>query len=139
VVNKRTSLIRTLAAAAALVLAMGLPRLLVLCEHGGEASLEFAVAGGCCHEDGAPGRTPFEGPAAGATECCDHASLAVEMAPTPRPGPGAERDVPPLFGEISPDPNHPPPARQVPPHPPSTGPPREDRRTLLRATSLLLL
>ena len=135
------NVIRAVAAAAALVLAMGLPRLLVLCRHGGESSLEFTHPHGACCQHGGPAgdREPDRSPSTGPLEECEHTSLAVELAPTPRPDRAAPTDLPPLVGWLPPGL----PRAALPQgcfvHPPSTGPPRRDRVTALHRTSLLLI
>ena len=126
---------------AALVLGLGMSRLLVLCtHHDGQASLEWTHAEGtCCHHDGhdgdrAPGGDPAIAPGAG----CEHDSLAFDVMPTPKPDTGGEVPAPPAFALVL-FTLPPPPSPDALPHPPATGPPRTDRRTELRATSLLLL
>lgn len=129
-----------LALLATLVMAFGLPRLFVLCtHHGGEATLEWEhPAGSCCHhgdagaphDDGDPAVLPGGG--------CEHESLAIGLAPPPRNADRGEVPAPACVG-IAPVAFEPPVWPAEPPHPPATGPPRIDRRTALRATSLLLL
>lgn len=130
----------TLAVLALLVLAFGLPRLVVLCTHSdGAASLEWVHPGSCCdHEhggtlddhDGDPAVEPHGG--------CEHRSLAIDTAPAPRPDASDELPAARTGFVVPADfvlPSHRSPARL----PPATGPPRPDPRTGLRATSQLLL
>ncbi len=125
---------------ALLVLAFGLPRLVVLCTHSdGEASLEWAHPGSCCdHEHGTATDDHDGHPAAESRGGCEHKSLAIDTAPAPRPDASGELPAE-GNGFVAPAhfvlPEHRPPARR----PPATGPPRPDPRTRLRATSQLLL
>ncbi|MBX3464540.1 MAG: DUF169 domain-containing protein [Planctomycetes bacterium] len=135
---------RAVTATALLVLAFGLPRVLVLCtEHDGSASLAFAHApGSCCHDATAfvvaAGEPGIGMPCAGAHEACEHSELAVELAPAPRPhAHGAE--TPPPAGSAPPALPEAPARHAAPTRPPATGPPRPDARTALRATTLLLV
>jgi hypothetical protein len=133
---------------ALLVLAFGLPRLLVLCSHDdGCSSLTFAHApGACCHDHSIAAATPRADTGSGHDAAlavphdhCDHSQLAVELAPAPRPDGDAAPGPAPACGLVAIE--LPPiwPVRAQPPQPPATGPPRVDRRTALRATTLLLL
>lgn len=127
---------------AALVLLLGLPRLFVLCTHAdGDASLEFAHAGGHCehehtvHGGGTPAAPHEDGDVAPGCSC-EHDSLAIDLAPAPRPD--TQADSLPAIGEALPR-ERPAPALRTPPHhPPATGPPRTDQRVALRASSQLL-
>lgn len=138
------ALLRVAATAALLVLALGLPRLLVLCQHaGGAASLTFVhAADSCCHEHEHAQKAvdrDHAGPCAHPHDRCEHTHLAVEMAPAPRPDAEAGFDpLPPCAYLTMPSGTLPPP-RAPPPHAAATGPPRVDRRTALRATTLLLV
>ncbi|MBL8750024.1 MAG: hypothetical protein JNK78_12745 [Planctomycetes bacterium] len=132
-----------LAVLALLVLAFGLPRLVVLCTHSdGEASLEWAHLGPCCdHEHGAASddQDDHDGhPAVEARSGCEHASLAIDTAPAPRDG--ANGELPAAHAAFVVHADFVLPARRPPTRlPPATGPPRPDPRTGLRATSQLLL
>ena len=140
----RDTALRTLALVALLVLGLGLPRLLVFCIHAdGIGRVEFAhAAGACCAEEpqhpvnaccaddrGAQLATPGRG--------CEHVDFAIELAPPPS-GQDHRDEPPPVIGWIQERATTRTWGTSVP-HPPATGPPREDRRTLLRATTLMLL
>ena len=140
--NHLHCLTRLLAAIAACVLVLGLPRLLVACTtSSGDVHVEFAHAeDACCdHAHGARGhdRSPRgDQPAAESGDACSHAELAVELAPTPRGEKPVFAPPPPLGTVVLPrfaanERTH----RR--PHAPSTGPPRRDAHTRLRTTSLL--
>lgn len=122
------------------VLVLGLPRLLVLCEHDGASHLEFAHGpGACCHDEEivtAPDDT-HDGERALALHTCSHQELAFEVAPAPRTHAPVDQAPPPCLLVV-----HlvlPPPAREALPRPPATGPPRPDAHAALRATTQLLL
>lgn len=136
-------LLRTHAVLALLVLGLGLPRILVLCEHDdGAATLAFAHASGsCCHDPTAPGteHAPDQpGEATRGHEHCDHDDLAVELAPAPRPAAPAVPTAAPTTWCTPQDVPKPAHERAVV-RPPATGPPRPDPQLRLRATTLLLL
>ncbi|MFN9757201.1 MAG: hypothetical protein ACK58X_12375 [Planctomycetota bacterium] len=83
------TLARRLAAVAALVLALGLPRFFVLCaEDGGPRHIEFVhLPGECCELPSVVGEHPARthAPATAPTGgVCDHVELAIELAPSPR-------------------------------------------------------
>lgn len=133
---------------ALLVLSLGLPRLLVLCSHAdGSSSLTFAhPAGSCCHDhtlvpatvDAAHAGTPGGGTQAEPHDHCNHSELGIELMPAPRPATYAP-PVPTLVGDFVAVGVPPASPRAHPSPPPATGPPRIDRRTALRATTLLLV
>jgi hypothetical protein len=85
------TLARRLAAVAALVLALGLPRFFVLCaEDGGPRQIEFVhLPGECCafamtvgeQPEPAPAPAPATAPTGGV---CDHVELGIDLAPAPR-------------------------------------------------------
>jgi hypothetical protein len=139
-----------LAAIAAVVLLLGLPRLLIRCTTGdGDVRIEFAHAEGtCCAHDHAPvdgsatgAATPARGasaPSAAPHAPCEHEELGIELAPPARNGvvpvpPCADGAVVPW---AAPAPRAVPRATRAPP---ATGPPRPDARAHLRASTLLLL
>jgi len=125
---------------AAVVLLLGLPRLLVLCTHAdGEASLEWAhPEGTCCHAPNGSDEPHEPGPALAPGGSCDHNSLSVDTAPPPPNFAPAPPPLEPAFGAAPFVPAEPP-ANAALRRPPPTGPPRTDRRAALRSTSLLLL
>lgn len=136
------TLVRALAALAACVLALGLPRLLVACTSDSETHLEWRHAPGecCAHEhsfDVAPDRAPASDlPDASSHESCEHVELAVELGPMPRheapmaPPPALLAVLAPQTAATS--------ARcQRQFHAPATGPPRRDAPVCLHTTSLL--
>jgi hypothetical protein len=129
--------------AALLVLALGLPRLLVLCQHAdGDASLVFAhAADSCCHDasEAAAKDHDRDGPVLHPCRRCEHTGLSVELSPAPRPDGAAAPTVPTVCGWSTVWTPPLPAMRALPRHPPATGPPRVDRRTALRATTLLLV
>ncbi|HZN37445.1 MAG TPA: hypothetical protein VFD82_01505 [Planctomycetota bacterium] len=139
----RDTALRTLALVALLVLGLGLPRLLVICIHAdGIGRVEFVhAAGACCaqeqHHGGAccadDGSAELAAPGRG----CEHVDFAIELAPPPA-GQDHHDEPPPVFGWIQERATARTSGTTVP-HPPATGPPRTDQRTLLRATTLLLL
>lgn len=136
--------LRLAAVLAVWILALGLPRFLVLCEHDGTAHLEFAHAPGTCCDDGSFGLPlaaaaddDHDGERALAFETCSHRELAFEVAPAPRTEAPTDVAPPPSLCEL--DLALPPPARDAPPRPPATGPPRPDAHAALRATTQLLL
>jgi hypothetical protein len=142
--NGRDSTLRTLALVALLVLGLGLPRLFVICIHAdgiGRVELVHA-AGACCateHHHAADACCADHGGAGHATPSrgCEHVHFAVELAPPPT-GQDHHDEPPPAIGWVQDCAT----ARSwgtTVPHPPATGPPRTDQRTLLRATTLLLL
>lgn len=136
------TLLRTAATLALLVLVLGLPRLLVLCEHEcGHVSLTFAHGpGACCHEPApAAADDGHAGPRTRPDDGCDHTELAVDLAPAPRPATKAVPDTAPTCC-LPPAATPSLPALRAPPRRPDpTGPPRTDRRSALRATTLLLV
>ena len=147
----RDTVLRALALVALLVLGLGLPRLVVICIHAdGIGRVEFAhAAGACCaqelqqpawacraqhaccsqHDGGIPMARPDHG--------CEHVDFAIELAPPPA-GFAHHDEPPPVVGCTQDGATARSPGTTVR-HPPATGPPRTDRRTLLRATTLLLL
>lgn len=138
------ALLRAAACAALLVLALGLPRLLVLCEHGdGNAALAFRHAPGtCCHEHAAA--DAVGGDHDGGSEVhedrrCAHTGLLVELLPAPRADAVHAPDAPPARLCTTPSAPRLPALRAVPRPPPATGPPRADRRTELRAATVLIV
>ena len=140
----RDTALRTLALVALLVLGLGLPRLLVICIHAdGIGRVEFVhVAGACCAEEpphavGTFGADHGGLPLASSDGGCEHVDFAIELAPPPD-GQGHRDEPPPVFGWTQ-DRATTRACGTTVPHPPATGPPRADRRTLLRATTLLLV
>jgi hypothetical protein len=136
------ALLRVAAFAALLVCALGLPRLLVLCEHtDGDASLAFAHApGSCCHAAAAEaGAGGHDGPALEPDHGCKHTGFVIDMMPVPRPAAATAPVAPPACDLLTIAPPALPVLRTVPRPPPATGPPRIDRRTALRGTTLLLV
>ena len=140
----RDSTLRTLALVALLVLGLGLPRLFVICIHAdgvGRVELMHA-AGACCAEEPQHAVSGCCADHAGdkvapPSRGCEHVHFAVELAPPPS-GQDHHDEPPPVFGwteECATTRSWGTPV----PHPPATGPPRTDQRTLLRATTLLLL
>lgn len=99
------TLARWLAAAALLLLALGVPRFFVLCSHGGDTlDLEFAHApGSCCEaqDDGRAPTTPPPGGALAAAAHCEHVALTIEQTPAPR-APDVAAAVAPGFAAVSP-------------------------------------
>src|SRR5688572_30839515 len=131
-----------LAALAACVLVLGLPRLLVACTNDEAGShVEWRHAPGeCCahdHEHGAsrgedaPAGTPCTAP----HDTCEHVDFAVELGPLPR---GAQPAAP-VPALVAVTPRHVATAPQKRPqfHAPATGPPRRDAPVRLRSTTLL--
>lgn len=117
---------------ALLVVALGLPQFLVLCQPGaGDVHLTFvASADDCCGDHAGPPGLPADGTANGADERhCEHTPLGIELDSARRfVLPTALTDQPPA-GVLAP---------RVPPpvaadgdteRPPSTGPPRPERRS----------
>jgi hypothetical protein len=153
--------IAALAFATLFVLCLGLPRLLVVCRHGPDASLELAHfsvdhrAGGCCQGHGPghgrphrtdhgrearlPEREPGGAPAAAPGDSCEHSSLAIELNEPPRPHRPGIPDAPPAVASLPPVPPSAPQSRDADRLPPSTGPPRTDARTALLASTVLLI
>ena len=134
------SWLRLLVATAAIVLALGLPRFLIVCHHGDEAHghLEFATAeGDCCEAEPEPLRRglPSDGERATAGSDCEHTAFDIELSPTSAPSP---MTIAPPLPELLPWSL---PARDREPvaHPPSTGPPRPDPGLGARATIRLQL
>ena len=131
-----------LALLAALVLLLGLPRLLVLCEHGdGHSHLTFASSTEhCCSEPDAepqllaPGGN--DGDRASAASDCEHTSFVVELLPLPPTNAALPLCGPPL--PIVPDFVLPNTARALR-LPCATGPPRPDPGLGARATIRLQL
>ncbi len=129
-----------LALLAALVLLLGLPRLLVLCEHDdGDSHLTFASSTEhCCSEPDteplAPGGNDDD--RASAASHCEHTSFVVELLPPSPPNPPLPLCGPPL--PIAPDFVLPTTAR-APRLPCATGPPRPDPGLGARATIRLQL
>jgi hypothetical protein len=127
---------------AALVLLLGLPRLLVLCEHGdGDSHLTFASSTEhCCSEadtqpePSVPGGSG--GDTASAASGCEHTSFLVELLPPNPPSQPLPLCGPPL--PIAPDFVLPTTAR-TPRLPCATGPPRPDPGLGARATIRLQL
>ena len=100
------------------------------------------AAGSCCHgHEHAPTTAggDHDGPCAQPHDGCAHTALSVEMAPAPRPDAKAGGDPAPPCAVLPMPTVTPPSPRAPPPHPAATGPPRVDRRTALRATTLLLV
>lgn len=140
----RDTALRTLALVALLVVGLGLPRLLVICIHAdGIGRVEFVhAAGACCAEEPQQAASTCcadhgSVPHASADGGCEHLDFAIELAPPPD-GHGHRDEPPPVFAWTEDDATTRSRGTTVP-HPPATGPPRQDRRTLLRATTLLLL
>ncbi len=137
------SLVRLLAALAACVLALGLPRLLVACTNDDAGThLEWRHAPGecCAHGHAAlvpPERSPAgDVPSAGSHDSCEHVDLAIELAPMPRPE--APMAPPPaLVAVLAPLRAATSAPRRAPFHVPATGPPRRDAPVSLHTTSLL--
>jgi hypothetical protein len=123
---------RALATLALLVVALGLPQLLVLCEPAvGDVHLTFVASpDDCCVESAAEHVPPAEGPAIGADERhCDHVPLGIELDSARRfVLPTALTDQPPTGDFVR---QAPPPAAEegAAARPPSTGPPRPERRS----------
>lgn len=141
-----------------LVLLLGLPRFLVLCTNDAHGShVEFAhVSGACCEHDhdhgvggggddggGDDGGHDGDGrgerePASAPNPLCEHVEWLIDAAPTPRTA--ADDAPPPAWLGAAPVPRF---VRASETRavvlPPATGPPRRDRRLLLRETTLLLL
>jgi hypothetical protein len=127
-------------ATAAIVLALGLPRFLIVCQHGDEAHghLEFATAEGDCCE-AAPERLPCGLPSDGervtGAADCEHTAFDIELAPTSAPPTIAlaapVQDLPQWLLPAA--------HRGRAAHPPSTGPPRPDPGLCARATIRLQL
>ena len=140
----RDTALRTLALVALLVVGLGLPRLLVICIHAdGIGRLEFVhAAGSCCAEEPRQAASTCcadhgSVPHASADGGCEHLDFAIELAPPPD-GQDHRHAPPSVFGWAQDGATTRSWGTAVP-HPPATGPPRKDRRTLLRATTLLLL
>ena len=134
------SWLRLLVATAAIVLALGLPRFLIVCHHGDEAHghLEFATAeGDCCEAEPEPlsRGLPSDGERATAGSDCEHTAFDIELSPTSAPSPMTT--APPL-PELLPW-SLPAAHREPVAHPPSTGPPRPDPGLFARATIRLQL
>jgi hypothetical protein len=139
---------RALVALALLVLALGLPRLLVRCtEADGSSHVEIALPGRSdCglaveHELGAATARLPAAPVPGEERLtaggCDHESLQVELGLVPQRHPGAAPLSPQAFVATAADAWRPP--QQLVRHglPAVAGPPRTDQRTQLRAIIVL--
>ena len=154
---------RAAAFVALLVMALGLPRLLMLCTHdGGPAHLEFAHSpAGCCssHADEAEtapvddhlGSSELGGSELGSSELgghrrgnggsCEHSSLAIELGtsrkwqlPRELADGGAQAG---LLAWLQAIPAEVWACTAIPRLPPTTGPPRIDRRTERIVTTVL--
>lgn len=131
-------LLQCATALALMVLALGLPRMLVVCNHAGAgAALEWEHApGACCHEH-QHARAASMDEAAIAPGGCEHDRFGLELGePPPRDhvlvaAPPAQ-DAAATFALPAP------PANATERPQPATGPPRRDDRVALRATILLL-
>ncbi len=144
--RRSRSPLRALAALAALVLLLGLPRVLIRCEAGGAVHVEFAHApGACCaHQHGGEAHGHARGDRDGGEDAaphapCEHAELAIDLAPAPRDGAAGAVPPPHADGVVAAARPALRDARLVTRPPPATGPPRPDARARLRASTLLLL
>lgn len=123
---------RALAALALLVVGLGLPQFLALCQPAtGDAHLTFAGRGeDCCAAAADASARPAGGTAATADERhCEHTLLGIELDSARRfVLPAALTLQPPTGGIVAPAP---PPAAgdDCRARPPSTGPPRPERRS----------
>ena len=139
--RRSPSLMRLLAALAACVLVLGLPRLLVACTNDEDgAHLEWHHAPGdcCAHDHGtrAGGDVGGGAPCAEALETCEHAHFAVELGPVPRAD-VAPLPPPQLVAVLTPLPAGATARREGRFHAQATGPPRRDAPVRLRSTTLL--
>ena len=125
-----------------LVLCLGIPRMLVFCTgpHS-EGRIEFAHAGDCCcgneHEEDGQAEEPRCLPSEGHGHCVDLA-LGIGIGPLPERV-VVEHDSPPALHEPPPTAPRGREATAAAIRPPTTGPPRPDPSTALRATTLLQL
>lgn len=147
---------RALVALALLVLALGLPRLLVRCTVAdGRSHVEIALPGpGSCEpgdrgvaavgelQTGMAGRpkapaAPLPGEERVSAGGCDHESLQIELGLVPQRHPGAAPLLPLAFVATAADAWRPP--QQLVRHglPAVAGPPRTDQRTQLRNLTVL--
>ena len=139
---KRSPGLELLAALALLFVALGLPRHLIVCDHGDGGHVEFQHAiGACCDEPtGAASSSDDEAPRTPHHRVgCKHTGFAIDCAPAPAPLPIA---IPPLapnvaatFASFASDPTTP--AAQ--PRPPGGAPPRYPPTIASRPTTRLLL
>jgi hypothetical protein len=118
--------------------------LLVYCIHAdGIGRVEFVHAtGACCeherqHAANACCAAHRGAQLSSADRGCEHVDFAIELAPPPA-GQDHHDEPLPAFA-CTEDRAATRSWTTAVPHPPATGPPRTDRRTLLRATTLLLL
>jgi hypothetical protein len=132
-------LARALLALAVAVLALGLPRHLVRCEHAdGEAHLEFVHAEGAHETAPAPSLPADDGDAA-CEAGCEHTVFVVAPGTQPDHAAAAKAAALSCLGLV---PHELPPLHERVAFawlPPPTGPPRPDERTALRRTIELLL
>jgi hypothetical protein len=139
--SARPSLTAVAVIAALLVLCLGVPRMLVFCTgpHS-EGRIEFAHASECCcgkeHEEAdSAGSEPRCVPADGHEHCVDLA-LGLGIGPLPERV-VVEHDSPPLLCAVPPTAVLAGDVAAAALRPPTTGPPRPDPSTALRATTLL--
>jgi hypothetical protein len=134
-------MVRAVAAMAALVLALGLPRLLVLCTNDHGTHVEFAHApGACCEHDHGDAPSPADGgPSLAEHPHCEHTGFAFAVLPAPPPDSHKAPAAMAWLGTIEVPSFALPAHAEVRTRPPATGPPRPDGRCALRATTLLLL
>ncbi len=131
---------------ALLVLALGLPQLLVVCRsHDGDVHLEFVGDTHCDDESGQRGSRPLPAaprptglPGMDVAPGCEHTALGADPAPPPRPD--LQSAPPPSPGgawaQLAHDPRDA--ALDARRCAPATGPPRSLRWRELRATRLLI-
>lgn len=133
---------QVIAWAALLVLTLGLPRLFVICvgPHGDAHVAVLHTSGGCCAHDGAEGEgSDLDGDVVIADHGgCVDVALGVDTAPLPKAkGVDLQHQTctfafPPVAAADQA-------TSSTDWRPPSTGPPRVDRRTALLATTVLRL